>query len=61
MGVLSIVKPHFHAGIEHVIIYGISAVIFIDVMGLVAAKLSAQPGPVGAFGRAFGAVIPFKG
>ena len=54
-------RPHFHAGIEHVILYGVSAVIFIDVMGLVAGKLAAQSGYVGQFGRALGAVVPFKG
>lgn len=54
-------KPHYHAGIQHIIVYGISAVIFIDVMGLLAAKLAAQPGMAGKFGAAFGAVIPFKG
>lgn len=52
-------RPHFHAGIEHVILYGVSAVVFIDVMGLLAAQLSKRGGMVGQFGDALGAVIPF--
>jgi hypothetical protein len=55
------VKPHFHSGIQAIILTGISAVVFIDVMGLIAAKLAVQSGPVGKFGTALGAVIPFKG
>jgi hypothetical protein len=54
-------KPHFHAGIEHVLLYGISAVIFIDVMGIVASKLAARPGVIGNLGKSLGAVIPFAG
>lgn len=54
-------RPHFHAGIEHVILYGVSAVIFIDVIGLLSAKLATQPGMVGQIGKSLGAVIPFKG
>lgn len=54
-------KPHYHAGVQHILIAGISAVIFIDVVGLLAAKLAAQNGYIGKFGTALGAVIPFKG
>lgn len=54
-------KPHFHAGIQHVILYGIAAVIFIDVAGLSAAWLMKRGGMVGQVGTALGAVIPFKG
>jgi len=52
---------HFHTGIQHILIYGISAVVFIDVTALIAAKLSGINGPVGTFGKALGAVIPFHG
>lgn len=54
-------RPHFHAGIEHVVLYGVSAVIFINVAGLLAAQLAKQNGSVGKFGAALGAVIPWKG
>jgi hypothetical protein len=52
---------HWHGSIENILLYGISAIIVIDVLGLVAAKATERPGTVGQFGRALGAVIPFKG
>lgn len=54
-------KPHYHAGIQHILLTGIAAVIFIDVTGLIAANLAKQRGMVGQFGQALGAVIPWKG
>jgi hypothetical protein len=52
---------HWHASVENVLLYGISAIIVIDVLGLLAAKVAERPGTIGQFGRALGAVVPWKG
>lgn len=54
-------KPHYHLAVHQILLTGIAAVLFIDVTGLLAAKLAAMPGAVGKFGASLGAVIPFKG
>lgn len=54
-------KFHYHVSIEHVILTGIMAVVFIDVTGLLAAQLAKRDGVVGTLGKSLGAVIPFKG
>lgn len=61
VGVRLFVKPHYHLSAHQIVLTGVAAVIFIDVMGLIAAKLAAKSGIVGQFGTALGAVIPFKG
>lgn len=54
-------KPHFHAGIEHVLLYGVSALIFFNVLNIVAAHAVTQGGMVGKFGSALGAITPGVG
>lgn len=54
-------RPHFHTGIDHILLTGITAIVVIDVLGLAAAQLAQRSGMVGSFGRALGAVVPFKG
>ena len=55
-------KIHFHGGVEHVLLYGVSAIIVIDVLGLVAGRMVASNQPyVSQVGKALGAIVPFKG
>lgn len=53
-------KPHYHAGIEHILLYTFSAIVGINILGLIAAKMATADGGVGTIGRALGAVVPFK-
>lgn len=53
-------KEHYHLTIEHVVIYGVSALLFFNVLRIVAVKLGAQPGPIGTAGRAVGALVTFS-
>lgn len=56
------VKIHFHGGVEHILLYGVSAIIVIDVLGLVAGRMVASNQPyVSQVGKALGAIVPFKG
>lgn len=53
---------HFHASLENVILYGVSAIIVIDVLGIAAAKMAQAHIPaVAKMGEAIGAIVPFKG
>ena len=54
-------RPHYHATIEHILLYGVSAIIVINVTRLGAAKLSTQPGALGQIGRSVGALVTFGG
>lgn len=55
------VRIHYHASIEDILLYGISAIIVIDLLGLAAVHLRTRSGPIGTFGNALGAIVPFKG
>ena len=52
-------KVHYHASIEHIILYGVSAILFINIVGLGAAMLAKRDGVIGAAGKAIGSVVPF--
>lgn len=55
-------KLHFHGGIEHVVLYGLSAIVVIDILGLAAGRMVAAKNPmISNAGKALGAVVPYKG
>ncbi len=54
-------RIHYHASIENVLLYGISAIIVIDLLGLAAVHLRTKSGPLATIGNALGAIVPFKG
>ncbi len=54
-------RIHWHGSIEDVLMYGISAIIVIDVLGLLAAHMAKRQGVVGTLGQSLGAIVPFKG
>jgi hypothetical protein len=49
--------PHWHVNIESVLVYGISAIIVINLGRLGAAQLAKRDGRIGDVGRALGAVV----
>lgn len=51
---------HYHASVEDILLYGISAIVVINLLGLAAAKLAERDGYTGEIGKALGAVVPFK-
>lgn len=54
-------RIHWHGSIEDVLMYGISAIIVIDVLGIAAAQMAKRDGIVGTLGHSLGAIVPFKG
>jgi hypothetical protein len=50
---------HWHSGIESVALYGLSAVIFINLMRFVAAWLAGMPGGIGGLGKSMGALVTY--
>lgn len=54
-------SEHWHLTVDHIIIYGVSALIFFNLVKIVAAKAGAQPGPIGTAGRAVGSLVTFSG
>lgn len=59
---LPLPSVHWHGSVENVLLYGVSAIIVIDVLGISAAWLTRQNNPtVSAVGKALGAIVPFKG
>lgn len=54
-------KVHWHGSVDNIVLYGISAIIVIDVLGLSAAWMAQRDGAIGTFGKALGAIVPFKG
>lgn len=54
-------RPHYHATIEHVLLYGVSAILVINLTRIAAVKLGTQPGIVGSIGRSVGALVTFSG
>lgn len=52
---------HWHSSIEDVILYGVSAIIMINLIRFGAAKLAKVDGPVGTIGHAAGALVTFAG
>lgn len=53
-------RNHYHLTVEHFIVYGVSAVIFINLTRIIAVKLGKQPGPLGAVGKSIGALVTFS-
>jgi hypothetical protein len=52
-------KVHWHASVEDIVIYGVSAILVINVTRFAAAKLAKMDGPTGTFGQALGALVHF--
>jgi hypothetical protein len=52
---------HFHVSIDAVLVYGISAIIVINLLRILFAKMAQLPGPVGAIGVSLGALVHFGG
>jgi hypothetical protein len=50
---------HWHHGIENIIVYGISALIFFNLLKISAAKASRLPGFPGQIGKAVGGLTYF--
>jgi hypothetical protein len=54
-------RDHYHATIEHILLYGVSAIIVINLVRIGAAKLGTMDGAMGAAGRSIGALVTFGG
>lgn len=55
-------KIHWHASAEDILLYGISAILVIDLGGLLAAKLAMNSNKtVAKTGLVLGSIIPWKG
>lgn len=54
-------RPHYHATVEHILLYGVSAIIVINLVRIASAKLGAQPGVIGQIGKSTGALVTFGG
>lgn len=50
-------SAHWHTGIDHIIIYGLSAILVINLLRLAAVQLATQPGIFGSIGRSVGALV----
>ena len=48
---------HWHVSIENVLVYGVSAIIVINLARIGSAKLIEREGKLGDIGRAIGAVV----
>lgn len=56
------VNHHYHAGIEHIVVYGASAILMIHVIRFVAARaVNANIPAVQTIGKALGATVHFGG
>jgi hypothetical protein len=55
------VREHWHATVDHVLLYGVSAIIVINITRILAAKLGAMDGPLGTVGQNVGALVHFGG
>lgn len=54
-------RDHYHATIEHILLYGVSAIIVINLTRIAAAKIGAMDGVMGSVGRSVGALVTFGG
>lgn len=55
-------REHYHTSIEHILLTGLSAIIVIDVLGLLAIQMVRSRNEiVSRTGKALGAVVPFHG
>lgn len=52
-------KGHFHATVDSILLYGVSAIIVINLTRIVAAKLGTMPGALGTVGQNVGALVHF--
>jgi hypothetical protein len=52
---------HYHATIDHIVIYGLSSLIFFNVLRIVAAMAIRQGGLLGSMGKAVGGTVTFSG
>ena len=50
---------HWHASVEDIIIYGVSAILVINLWRFAAAKAAKVDGPIGTIGQAAGALVHF--
>jgi hypothetical protein len=54
-------KMHYHLTVDHIVIYGLSALIFFNLLRIVAVMMAKQDGPLGTIGRSLGATVTFSG
>jgi hypothetical protein len=47
-------KEHFHGLVDSIVLYGVSAIVFINLWRIVAAKLGGMPGIIGTVGLNMG-------
>ncbi len=52
-------REHYHGTIEHILLYGVSALIFLNIWRLVAVQLGKQEGAIGTIGTSMGALTHF--
>ena len=52
-------RPHWHATVDQIVLYGVSALIFFNVWRLIAVQLGKQPGVIGTVGTSMGALTHF--
>jgi hypothetical protein len=50
---------HWHHGVENIVVYGLSALIFFNLLKIGAAKASRLPGLPGQIGKAVGGLTYF--
>jgi hypothetical protein len=50
---------HYHGTVDQIILTGVYAVIFINLVRIAAVHAGKQPGPIGTVGRAVGALVTF--
>ena len=49
--------PHWHASIDNVLLYGVSAIIVFNVVKLASAQLVKRGGALGELGASIGALV----
>ncbi len=54
-------KPHYHSGIETIVVAAIGTMIVFHGFRFVGARLAAQPGFVGKLGASIGGAFTFGG
>lgn len=52
-------EQHFHTSIDSILLYGVSAIVVINVTRLAAGKMATQGGAVGDVGASLGALVHF--
>lgn len=52
-------REHWHATVDHIFLYGVSAIVVINFWRIVAAKLGTMEGPIGSLGRNMGSLVHF--